>query len=70
MATTHAIQEAVRVVDLVYHAAGSTAIFASSPFDRRFRDVHAVAQHLQGRQEHYETAGQYFLGLDPDPEWL
>jgi alkylation response protein AidB-like acyl-CoA dehydrogenase len=70
LATVHAIQSSVQAVDTVYHAAGSTAIFASSPFDRRFRDVHAVAQHLQGRMEHYETAGQYFLGLDPDPEWL
>jgi alkylation response protein AidB-like acyl-CoA dehydrogenase len=70
LATVHAIQSSVQAVDTVYHAAGSTAIFASSPFDRRFRDVHAVAQHLQGRLEHYETAGQYFLGLDPDPEWL
>ena len=27
----------------------------------------AVTQQLQGRQAHFKTAGQYFLGLDPDP---
>lgn len=70
LATTHAIQTAARVVDSAYHAAGSTAIFTTNPFDRRFRDAHAVAQHLQGRQEHYETTGQFFLGLQPDTEWM
>jgi alkylation response protein AidB-like acyl-CoA dehydrogenase len=70
LATTHAIHESARAVDIIYHAAGSTAIFSSNPFDRRFRDVHAVAQHLQGRPEHYETTGQFFLGVEPDTEWM
>jgi len=70
LATTHAIQRSTQVVDIAYHAAGATAIFTSQPFDRRFRDVHAVAQQVQGLQEHYETAGKFFLGLEPDMEWL
>jgi indole-3-acetate monooxygenase len=70
LSTVHAIQEAVKVVDTAYHAAGSSAIFVYTPFERRFRDAHTVAQHLQGRAEHYETTGQFFLGLDPDGEWL
>jgi hypothetical protein len=56
---------------MAYHAAGSTAIFEENPFERRFRDIHTVSQQVQGRQEHFETVGQYLLGLDPDTlAWL
>jgi indole-3-acetate monooxygenase len=71
LAATFAIHEARTVVDTAYHAAGATAIFAANPFERRFRDIHAVSQQLQARQGHYETVGQYLLGLDPDSlMWL
>ena len=70
LATTHAIQRAAEVVDTVYYVAGATAIFNSNPFERRFRDMHAVTQQVQARQDHFETAGQFFLGLDPDGQWL
>ncbi len=70
LASTFAIHEAVAVVDACYHAAGSTAIFEDNPFERRFRDVHAVCQQLQGRQEHFETVGQYLMGLPADTSWL
>ena len=66
LASTFAIHQSVQVVDTAYHAAGSTAIFNENPFERRFRDIHIVSQQLQGRQEHFETVGQYLLGLDPD----
>ena len=65
LASTFAIHQAVQVVDTAYHAAGSTAIFEENPFERRFRDIHTVCQQLQGRQEHFETVGQYLLGLEP-----
>jgi hypothetical protein len=35
-----AFTEAKQVVDTVHHAAGSSAIFTSSAFERRFRDIH------------------------------
>ena len=38
--------------------------------ERRFRDIHAVSQQIQARQSHFETAGAYLLGLDPDPTFL
>jgi len=66
LASTYAIQEAREVVDTAYHAAGATAIFQSGPFERRFRDVHAVCQQVQGRRSHFETVGQHMLGLKPD----
>ena len=71
LASTFAIHQSLSVVDTAYHAAGSTAIFEENPFERRFRDIHTVSQQLQGRQEHFETVGQYLLGLDPDTlAWL
>ena len=71
LASTFAIHQARDVVDTAYHAAGATAIFAANPFERRFRDIHTVSQQLQGRQEHFETVGQFLLGLEPDTlAWL
>jgi alkylation response protein AidB-like acyl-CoA dehydrogenase len=71
LASTFAIHQSLQVVDTAYHAAGSTAIFEENPFERRFRDIHTVSQQLQGRQEHFETVGQFLLGLDPDNTmWL
>ena len=71
LASTFAIHQSMQVVDTAYHAAGSTAIFAANPFERRFRDIHTVSQQLQGRSEHFETVGQYLLGLEPrSTMWL
>ncbi len=71
LASTFAIHQSMSVVDMAYHAAGSTAIFEENPFERRFRDIHTVSQQLQGRRDHFETVGQYLLGLAPDTlAWL
>jgi len=70
LASTFAIHTSVEVVDMLYEAAGATAIFNENPFERRFRDIHSVAQQLQGRQQHFETVGQHLLGLEADTSWL
>jgi len=70
LASTYGIHQAKQVVDTVHHAAGSSAVFTSSAFERRFRDIHTVTQQLQGRQAHFETVGRYLLGLEPDPTFL
>jgi indole-3-acetate monooxygenase len=70
LASTYGIHQAKQVVDTVHHAAGSTAIFTSSAFERRFRDIHTVTQQLQGRQAHLETVGRFLLGLEPDTTFL
>jgi len=62
LATTYASQQAVAVVDTVYREAGATAIFERNPFERRFRDVHAVSQQVQARFAHFELVGQHLLG--------
>ena len=66
LATTHGIHEAKGAADAIYDAAGATAIFASGPYERRFRDLHTVTQQMQGRKAHYETVGAYLLGNEPD----
>lgn len=65
LAIPHAIRMAAQVVDIAYNICGSDAIFEANPIQRRFQDVHVITQHLQARSAHYETAGQYLLGLDP-----
>ncbi len=66
LASTYAIHEAKAAADTAYDLAGATAIFASSRFERRFRDIHTVTQQLQGRKTHFETVGAFLLGHPPD----
>lgn len=61
IASTWTIHQAASVVDTAYHMAGATAVFAANPFERRFRDMHAIAQQLQARDTHYEDAGRAIL---------
>ena len=65
LSSTHAIRQAAEVVDIAYALCGSSAIFAVNPIQRRFQDVHTITQQVQGRLTHYDTAGQFFLGLEP-----
>jgi alkylation response protein AidB-like acyl-CoA dehydrogenase len=66
LATTYAINEATAAVEQIYRLAGSTAIFDGEPFERRFRDIHAVSQQVQGRASNYETVGRFMLGEGAD----
>ena len=70
LAITHGMHEAVRAVDLVFHAAGTNALYRKYPLERYFRDIHAAVQHAAGLPSHYEGAGQVLLGLHPNgPGW-
>ncbi len=66
LAGTHGIRSASQVVDMAYALGGAGSIFASHPVQRRFRDVHTITQQIQGRLSHYDTAGQFYLGLKPE----
>ena len=65
LAGTYAIRTAADVVNAAYTICGSTAIFETNTIQRCFDDVHAIRQQIQGRPTHYDTAGQYYLGLEP-----
>ena len=69
LASTWAIQQSREVVNTLYHATGSAAVFEANPFERRLRDIHTVAQQAQGRQLHYETVGQIMFGLEPENQF-
>ena len=63
---THAIRESAAVVDIAYNLTGSTAIFNRTDIQRKFQDIHVITQQVQGRESHYQTAGAYFLGQEPE----
>jgi alkylation response protein AidB-like acyl-CoA dehydrogenase len=65
LATTWTIHQAAAVVDAAYHMAGATAVFSANKFERRFRDMHAIAQQIQARDTHYEDVGKMILAADP-----
>jgi alkylation response protein AidB-like acyl-CoA dehydrogenase len=62
----HAIATAVEVADYVFKAAGTSAIFAGTPFERRFRDIHTLSQQIQSREAHFEAVGRVMFNGDPD----
>lgn len=70
LASTFASRQAIEAADTVYHAAGSSTMISGNPFERRFRDIHAVSQQVQARQSHFETVGAFLLGLEPDLTFL
>ncbi len=70
LAITHAMYESLRAVDVVFHAAGTNAIYTSLPLERAFRDIHVAVQHGACLPAYYESAGKVALGLRPDdPGW-
>jgi alkylation response protein AidB-like acyl-CoA dehydrogenase len=61
-----AIKSAIETADYVYKAAGVSAIFKGTPFERRFRDIHTLSQQIQSRDAHFEMVGKIMLNGDPD----
>ncbi len=70
LAATNATHGAARAVDLMYTAGGGTAVYATSPLQRCFRDVHVVTQHLMVAPATYELTGRVLLGLGTDTSQL
>jgi alkylation response protein AidB-like acyl-CoA dehydrogenase len=70
LAATHAVRSAREAVDLVYDAAGGSAVYESALFARRFRDVHVATQHVMVAPATYELAGRLLFGLETDAELL
>ena len=65
-AITWAATTAASVVDMAYHAGGGSSIYAASPLQRRFRDVHAITQHFLVKLDTLTTAGAVLAGADVD----
>jgi alkylation response protein AidB-like acyl-CoA dehydrogenase len=65
LAAVDGVQRAVAAVDLVFNAAGASAIQQSSPLERCFRDIHVVPAHFVVQPSVYEVAGRVLLNLPP-----
>jgi alkylation response protein AidB-like acyl-CoA dehydrogenase len=65
LAAVDGVQKAAQAVDLMYNAGGATSIYATSPLERCFRDVHTLTAHVIVQMPVYEVAGRALLGLPP-----
>ncbi len=61
---------ATQVVDAAYAAGGGTALYASSPLQRRLRDIHALTQHFALKPDTYSLVGAVIAGQDVDISFL
>jgi alkylation response protein AidB-like acyl-CoA dehydrogenase len=58
-----AAEHAASAVDLMFNAAGTSAIYETSRLERCFRDIHVATQHINVAPSNVEMVGQYLLGL-------
>ncbi len=65
LSMTHVHSACVQAVELVYKVGGGSSVYATHPFDRHFRDIHTINQHLAVSLKTYEVAGRMLLGLEP-----
>jgi alkylation response protein AidB-like acyl-CoA dehydrogenase len=63
-AAVWATNRAIEVVTSAYRAGGGSSVYASSPLQRRLRDVNALAQHFLVRHDTLTTAGAILAGQD------
>lgn len=70
LGATHMTRTAADVARTAYELGGGAALFLSSPLQRRFRDAHAMTQHMMVGPATYELAGRVLLGLPTDASTL
>ena len=70
LACAHGTHAAIEIADYVYKAAGTSAIFRGTPFERRFRDIHTLSQQIQSRDAHFEAVGSVMFNGDPEGLFL
>ncbi|MDT8913788.1 acyl-CoA dehydrogenase family protein [Amycolatopsis sp. PS_44_ISF1] len=70
LASTHAVRTSADVARVMHDLGGGTAIYESSPLQRRFRDAHTATAHFQVNPATYELAGRLLLGVPVDTSQL
>ncbi len=70
MAATNMTLSAARAIDLAYTANGGSALYAKSPMQRCFRDIHAITQHATVASHTHELFGKILLGVEADAPLL
>lgn len=66
LAIAHANQSCFQAVELMYSAAGTSAVYTQNPLARYFCDAQVIRHHGFANESRYETAAQVYLGLPPD----
>jgi alkylation response protein AidB-like acyl-CoA dehydrogenase len=69
-ATTWVARAAAEVVDMAYRAGGGTAIYTSSPLQRRLRDIRTLTQHFALKPDTFTKAGAVLAGQETDLTFL
>ena len=64
LSACHATSASTQAIDLMYQAAGTAAIWDTSPLQRHFRDVHVLSQHAVIAPPISEVAGKILLGVE------
>jgi alkylation response protein AidB-like acyl-CoA dehydrogenase len=70
LAATHAARTSADVVRTMYDLAGGTAIYDTSPLQRRFRDAFTATAHFQVNEASRELPGRILLGQRADATTL
>ncbi len=70
LAATHMVRTAADVTRVAYDLGGGGALYLDSPLQRRFRDAHAMTQHMMVQPATYELAGRVLLGLPTETAML
>ncbi len=70
LAATHMTRTAAAVTRDAYDLGGGAALYLSNPLQRRFRDAHAMTQHMMVGPATYELTGRVLLGLETDASTL
>ncbi len=63
---TWIIAMACAVVDMAYTAGGGSSVYAASPLQRRWRDVHTITQHFAVKADTFTLAGAVLAGQEVD----
>ncbi|MFL5999915.1 MAG: acyl-CoA dehydrogenase family protein [Streptomyces sp.] len=70
LAAAHAARTSAEVVHAMYDLGGGSAIYESSPLQRRFRDATTATAHLQVSPLMWETTGRILLDLPVNVDQL
>ncbi len=66
LACTHMVRTGADICRIAYDLGGGAALFLSSDLQRRFRDGHAITQHIATAPATYELTGRILFGLPTD----
>lgn len=66
MACTHMVRTGADITRNCYDLGGGAALFQSSDLQRRFRDAHAMTQHIVTAPGTWELTGRLLFGLPTD----